>query len=166
MGGQAPNDPTKPFVIIPFIPPSSNNIYVTNWKRKTRFLSAEAEAFKKRVLTLIAQEKAFEISQFGALLKNDPNAMFWVDFVFYFEDADILNTTFGSGKKGAAETRYKRMDVENRVKLVTDSFAKAIGIDDSLFFHGSHSKCSARLVGGTPQIHVFFYPADPARFGL
>jgi hypothetical protein len=96
----------------------------------------------------------------------DRGAVYRVWYAFYFPLEDLLNKTFGSGKQGAAESRYKRMDVENRVKLVADSLATAIGIDDCQFFEGGHSKLSATLVGGTSQIHVFLTSENPKRFGL
>src|SRR3954469_12747413 len=35
-------------IVIPFLPPSSNNCYVTNWRKKIRFPTKEANAFKKK----------------------------------------------------------------------------------------------------------------------
>jgi Holliday junction resolvase RusA-like endonuclease len=153
--------------VIPFLPPTSNHIYVTDWRRKVRFLSKEADAFKKKVITFVGQEQAPQITALGQAIKNDPSAVFQIFVVLYFENDELLNKTFGNGKKEAAATRYKRMDVENRVKLVVDSFSKAIGIDDSLFFCGGHAKCSVDMVGGTPQTHIFFKQASsPQRFGI
>lgn len=155
-----------PFVIIPFLPPTSNHIYVTDWRRKKRFLSKEADAFKKRAISHVQQEKLPAINELSEIVRTDDAAVFEVEYVFYFEDSAILNKTFGRGKKFDAETRYKKMDVENRVKLVADAFSSAIGIDDSQFFRGGHDKCAAKVVGGVPQIQVFFKQTDPRRFGL
>lgn len=149
-----------PFVILPFLPPTSNNIYVNARGGKGRFLSAEAKKFKLRAVALIQSHCLAQIARL------DRTAVYQVWYAFYFPPEDILNTTFGSGKKGAAETRYKRMDVENRLKLVADSLATAIGIDDCQFFEGGHTKLSATLVGGSEQVHVFLTSQDPRRFGL
>ncbi len=148
----------KPFIILPFLPPSSNNIYITNWQTKKRIPTKEAAAFKKKVISLVNSECLAEISQ----LRADDLLVIW--YAFYFPREEILNTTFG--QKNGAETRYKRMDVENRLKLVTDSIATAIGIDDCQFFEGGHTKLCADLVRGKPQTHVFLKRAEPGRFGL
>jgi len=152
----------EPFVVIPFLPPSSNHCYVTDWRRKMRFPTKEAAAFKKKVIALVAQECQHKITP----EKLDREGTYFIWYAFYFPKEELLNMTFGSGKKGAAATRYKRMDVENRLKLVTDAFATAIGIDDCQFFEGGHTKMCADLLGGQPQIRVFFTQADPRRFGL
>lgn len=150
----------EPFVVLPFLPPTSNNVYVNARGGKGRFLSSEAKKFKLRAVAKIQQDCLAKITRL------DRTAVYRVWYAFYFRPEDILNTTFGSGKKGAAETRYKRMDVENRLKLVADSLATAIGIDDCQFFEGGHTKLSASLVGGQEQIHVFLTSEDPSRFGL
>lgn len=155
-----------PFAVVPFLPPTSNKIYVTNWGNKSRFLSKEAQVFKTKAIASIQEQRLAEIGALAEVIKNDDRAIFSVNYVFFFEDSDILNTTFGQGKKGSAVTRYKRMDVENRVKLLTDSLVTAVGIDDSLFFQGSHAKCSAKLVGGKPQIHIYFGQAQPVEYGV
>lgn len=149
-----------PFVILPFLPPSSNQIYVNGRGGKGRFLSKEAATFKRNAVSHIQSNCLAQITNL------DRTAIYKVWYAFYFPLEEVINKTFGSGKKGAAETRYKRMDVENRLKLVADSLATAIGIDDCQFFEGGHTKLVATLVGGKPQIHVFLTSEDPKRFGL
>lgn len=143
--------------VVPFLPPTGNHIYVTNWRRKTRFLSKDAQTFKTRMGTCITQGYLAEIST----LKRDAIYALW--YVFYFSKDALINKGFATGK---AISRYKKMDVENRVKLVSDSFATAIGIDDCQFFHGGHSKMSADLVGGQEQIHIFLREANSTECGL
>lgn len=150
---------------MPFLPPTSNQIFI-NKRKGGRILSDKAKKFKTQMITVIQQQKLPDIGDIARVLATDPNAMFEVTYVFFFSNEDILNMSFGSGAKKAAATRYKRVDVENRLKLVSDALATATGVDDSLFFWGGHGKCSASLVGGVPQIHVFLKKADPARFGL
>jgi Holliday junction resolvase RusA-like endonuclease len=150
----------EPFVVLPFLPPTSNNVYVNARGGKGRFLSSEAKKFKLRAVSHIQSNSLSKIARL------DRGGIYRVWYAFYFPIEELLNRTYGSGKKGAAETRYKRMDVENRLKLVADSLATAIGIDDCQFFEGGHSKLSASLVGGSAQIHVFLTSEDPKRFGL
>lgn len=158
-GSRHPYDP-QPFVVLPYLPPSSNHIYVNRRGGKGRFLSKEAETFKARTISHIQANCLAKISRL------DRTAVYRVWYAFFFPPEEILNASFGSGKKGGAKTRYKRMDVENRLKLVADALATAIGIDDCQFFEGGHTKLSATLTSGVPQIHVFLTPEDPRRFGL
>jgi hypothetical protein len=147
-------------MILPFLPPSSNHIYVSRRGGKGRFLSKEAASFKTRAISHIQSNYLPDISWL------DRGAIYGVWYAFYFPLEELLNLTFGNGKKGSAQTRYKRMDVENRLKLVADSLATAIGIDDCQFFEGGHTKLSASLTSGVPQVHIFLTPQDPKRFGL
>jgi len=161
-----------PFIVIPELPPTANHIYVTDWRRKMRFLTKEAEAFKKRAISLIQQERLADIGMIKQMLKQSPKTVFIVRFEHFFPDDDILNKTYGAvdkkglAKKDSASSRYKKMDIANRGKLVEDALSKATDIDDSLFFRVTHDKYSCSLVGGVPQIRIFLEPADPGGFGL
>ncbi len=146
-------------VILPFLPPSSNHIYV-NKRGGGRFLTKEASAFKTKTISHIQSNHLADISRL------DREAVYRVWYVFYFPREDIINTTFGGGKKGSAKTRYKKLDVENRLKLVSDALATAIGIDDCQFFEGGHTKLSNSLVSGISQVHIFLTSESPERFGL
>lgn len=150
---------STPFVILPFLPPSSNHIYVSG-RGGIRFLSKEAETFKRHAVSHI------QTNCLAAIAKLNREAIYRVWYAFYFPIDELLNRTFGGGKKGSAKTRYKRMDVENRLKLVADALAIAIGIDDCQFFEGGQTKLSDSLTSGVPQIHIFLTPEDPKRFGL
>jgi Holliday junction resolvase RusA-like endonuclease len=149
----------EPFVILPFLPPTSNNIYVTN-RNGARFLSKEAKEFKTRAVSLIQSQKMADI---GRLSRT---GIYRVWYAFFFPIDELVNKTFGSGKKDAASSRYKRMDVENRVKLVADSLATAIGIDDCQFFEGGHSKLANTFVEGKTQLQIFLELANPKDYGL
>ena len=156
MGDQAQGQQSPvPFVSLPFFPPTSNNIYSTNWRQKKRFLSKEASAFKTSVVAFIQANCLAAISQL------DRGALYRVWYAFYFLPDDVFNKTFGSGKKGAAETRYKRVDVENRLKLVADALSTAIGIDDSQFWEGGHTKL---VTNGQPRIDIFITPVPQEYF--
>lgn len=150
---------TSLLLTIPSLPPSSNHIYV-NARGKGRFLSKEAQKFK---IDMISHIQANYLPQISRL---DRDGLYRVWYAFYFQPEDILNMTFGKGKKGSAKTRYKKLDVENRLKLVSDALATAIGIDDCQFFEGGHTKLSNSLTSGVSQIHIFLTPEDPQRFGI
>lgn len=149
----------QPFIIIPFLPPSSNHIYSTG-RNGIRFLTKEAKKFKTETISLIQREKLSVISKF------DPQGIYRVWYAFFFPKEELVNKTWGEGKKDSATNRYKRMDVENRLKLVTDALATAIGIDDSQFFEGGHTKLCSSLTSEKEQIHIFINQASPDKFGL
>lgn len=149
----------EPFVVLPFLPPSSNNIYVGNGKGG-RFLSPEAKKFKTRAVSTI------QTQCLAAIGRLDRGGVYRAWYVFYFPPEELINKTFGSGAKTAAVSRYKKMDVENRSKLVSDALATAIGIDDCQFFEVGLSKVSYDLVGRTSQLHIFLHQEHPGRYGL
>jgi Holliday junction resolvase RusA-like endonuclease len=153
MGDQAV-DRQVPFVSLPFLPPTSNNIYVTG-RKGVRFLSKEAKSFKADAIALIQTTCLSKIT----LLDRDSLYRVW--YGVYFQHDDVYNKTFGTGKKGAAETRYKRVDVENRIKLVADALATAIGIDDSQFWEGGHTKL---VTSGPSRIDIYLWPMPEEYF--
>lgn len=149
----------SPFVVLPYLPPSSNHIYV-NGRGGVRFLSAEAKKFKIQTISFI------QSNCLAAISRLDREAIYQVWYAFYFPKEELINSTYGSGKKDAAKTRYKKMDVENRLKLIADALATAIGIDDCQFFEGGHAKLCSSLTSEISQVHIFLTPQDPSRFGL
>lgn len=155
----ASEESRQPFVVLPWLPPSSNHIYVSR-RGGPRFLTKEAAAFKTKVISHIQANCMAQITRL------DRTAIYQVWYAFYFPFEQLINKSFGSGKKGSSETRYKRMDVENRLKLVADSLATAIGIDDCQFFEGGHTKLCNTLVGGVDQVQIFLTTMDPRRVGL
>ena len=133
MGIQAQGQQHCLTVRVPYFPPSANHIYV-NGRGGRRFLSKEAEAFKKNVISHI---QSSYLSEIGSL---DREALYRVWYVLYFNEKDVLTASYGSGKKDAAKSRYKRVDSQNRLKLVTDCLATAIAIDDSQFWEEGVTK--------------------------
>ena len=154
MGDQAQAQ-QQPFVSLPLFPPPSNNIYVTG-RKGIRFLSKEAKAFKAQVVSYI------QANCLAAITQLDRTSLYRVWYSFYFLRDDVFNKTFGSGKKDAAESRYKRVDVENRLKLVADALATAIGIDDSQFWEGGHTKLVSS--DNRPRVDIFLMPMSEGYF--
>ena len=151
-------------IIIPFLPPSSNKIYVTDWKRKRRFKSNQAQAFRNRFLWEVVPNYLPQISQL-VVPKEDPTVLYVVSVHFYFPRDEIINKTWGEGKKTSAKTRYKKMDTGNRLKLLLDCLSDSIGIDDSYFSDISGSKRIAESYHLDPQVHIFLARIDPSQIG-
>jgi len=61
-----------------------------------------------------------------------------------------------------AESRYKRMDISNRYKLVEDAAADTLGVDDRFNFVVSGKK----LVSDNPGLSVLITLDDPRAFGI
>ncbi len=143
------------------MPPSSNNCYKTIKAKghMMRVLTTEASTFKKRVLSEVVTKHLADIT------KLDKTAIYDVTYRFYFAVADVLTKSFGAAKNGA-KSQYKRMDLENRLKLISDVISDGIGIDDSQFFAGHQEKRSCLGIGGLPQVHVFLRKRQLEEFGF
>lgn len=122
---------------IPFIPPSSNQIYVNKRGGGGRFLSTPAEQYKTTVKAYLGEHYMMEISNLN------PEAIYSVTFNFLLSKDQILNKGFGK-KKNGAKTKYKKIDASNRIKLLEDCLKDVTGIDDSQFFSVTAQKWFAK----------------------
>jgi Holliday junction resolvase RusA-like endonuclease len=115
------------------LPPTSNNIYF-NVRGKGRRLTTEARSWKKKAIGRIVREAGL-----GFQNAFDENARYWLELAFFFES--IVNKGWDEfyvrgPKKGQrkAKTKWVKMDISNRVKLVEDAVKAATGVDDSATF--------------------------------
>lgn len=109
-------------LLLPFMPPSTNNAFI-NFGTKGRGLSKDGKKFKNLVQAYVGQHYPTELASFQKA-KNEPFTVF-----FRIHVAELENKTFGA-KKGA-ESRYKKNDATNRIKLLEDVLADVTGIDDA-----------------------------------
>jgi len=146
-------------ITIPFIPPTSNHIYVTQRNSKKRFLSKEAYKF-------VNDYKQLVVSTYLPIIgRLDSTGLFEIWNVCYFPVEDLLNKSFGSGEKSAAKTRYKRMDADNRVKLINDCLSKALGVTgDEQFFDERVTKMNAGA--SAPFVLTRVRQAPPQLYGI
>lgn len=135
------------------IPPTSNKIYF----RGTQ-LTAKARKYAEDFAKFVAQNHLHEISGM------DINATYAVHLRFYFDKLtnDSWNNLSVPPSK-RAKSRYKRIDLDNRIKLLTDCIRDAIGIDDSQFFAASQEKHEDP---SNPRIEIMIEPVDSGMFGL
>ena len=109
------------------VPPSSNHAYVelppiVRGKKiipRGRRLTVEGARYKLETTTFIVRNYPTQLAQ---ILPNEPLFL----YVRFFFDA-----IYNKGYPKTAETRYKKIDVTNRVKLLEDCVKDACGIDDS-----------------------------------
>lgn len=123
-----------------------------------RFLSSEAKKFKARTTAHVSSTYQYVIPQ---LKKDSPLA---VTYCFYFNNEDVLNKTFG--QKNGAKTRYKKMDVTDRIKLFEDAVFEALGLDDSLILAMSAYKFSTSLSGGEEKSIAIIEEIEGGKFGF
>lgn len=103
------------------MPPSVNKLYYVRNGRKA--LSSEGRALKEQMRAAIVLSSAS-----SAAASDLENVPLQLELTFFFEE---LENRGWSQKK--TQTRYKKVDVSNRVKLVEDAVCEALGIDDSVF---------------------------------
>lgn len=115
------------------MPPSSNHIYF-NIRGGGRALTGEARSWKKAATTAIINQNRL---QFAKALSQE--LKYELVLHFFFEEIENRGWSerFERGAKAGqrkAETRWKRMDLSNRVKLVEDALKDALNVDDSCTF--------------------------------
>lgn len=113
---------------VPSIPISANNAYLTMLKRKgkksvpMRVLTKEGRRYKAETKTHLARRYPKEMQYF----KPDKPYVLVILFVFS-ERKHLYNETWPD----MAKSRYKKLDVGNRLKLFEDALCEATSIDDS-----------------------------------
>jgi Holliday junction resolvase RusA-like endonuclease len=140
-------------IVFPVLPPSSNRIYFRGTSL-TRHAREYAEAFA----AYAAQHHLHEIN------KLNPNGIYAFHLRFFFETlvtSSWNNPAVTPSKR--AKDRYKRLDLDNRIKLLTDCVRDAIDIDDSRVFAGSQEK---HMDPGNPRVEIYVQEVNPDDFGI
>lgn len=104
---------------IPWLPPTVNHAYVNLKGGRGRMLSTEGKRYQANTTSHLLRTYPQELKMFT------PNGAYGIAMAFFFPA--VLN----AGWPEKADSRYKRIDVSNRLKLLEDVLAKAAGIDDS-----------------------------------
>jgi Holliday junction resolvase RusA-like endonuclease len=114
------------------MPPTSNNIYTSSSGKRVK--TTQARSWQNRAVKEIMRQSGLTIQS-----EFDPNRMYWLDLHFFFEAVinKGWNERWQRGKKQGqrkAETKWKRIDLGNRLKLLEDTVKNAVGVDDSATF--------------------------------
>lgn len=117
------------------LPPSSNKIYY-NRPGGGRGLTNEADRYKKRFIRWFTGK----LMQKGLTSFSDEVAY---ELRLLLVLPEIVNTTWPK----EARTRWKKVDPDNRVKLILDAISKTIGVDDAAFFSVTSIKCGGMDTG-------------------
>ncbi len=116
---------TQDFEIIDLevnMPPTLNKAYINT--KKGRRLTTHAKKTKESITKLVS----------FYILKKDINMSLYKDnqmtltVDYYFKEVE------NKGWPKKAKFRYKKVDISNRIKLLEDAIADAIGIGDENFF--------------------------------
>jgi hypothetical protein len=134
---------------IPGLPPSSNHAWF-NLPRGGRALTKEGKKFKNETKVYLAQVYMEELRKFK------PDVPYLVFMRFRFDS--LLNATWGKPK--GAESRYKKLDVSNRAKLLEDVIKDVAGVDDSNTFTLILDKQSIYAETEVEHTEVFIWNID------
>lgn len=134
-------------------PPSSNKLYFRGTSL-TRVARVFAEDFAKEMF-----------QQYGHLLTSiDSKKLYAVHLHFYFDT--VVNETWNNPEvkpSKRAKERYKKFDLDNRIKLLTDCIRDFIDVEDSHFFAASQEK---HMDPKDPRIEFFIQEIQPEDFGV
>lgn len=109
-------------MVVPSIPISMNSAYVNQRGGKGRVLSQKGKKYKLATTSYLTRTYPEQLRYF----RKDVPYQLLVHFVFK-DEATLIN----KGYPEKARTRYKRLDVGNRLKLFEDALTDATGCDDS-----------------------------------
>lgn len=110
----------------PNLPPSINAVYKINRKSGVMYMCKEAKAFKEEF------EKFARSNWIELIHKFDSKLIYKVSYEFTFLQQDLLNDKYGEDKR--VKSPYKKVDLDNRIKLCQDSFSFVFGFNDSHIF--------------------------------
>jgi Holliday junction resolvase RusA-like endonuclease len=109
------------YMELPLIPVSFNHLYMTIRKgpKTLRVLTKEGRKFKKEATAHLARTYPKQLATFK---KNRPYALY---LRFHLED--LTNKTWPE----SADSRYKKFDATNRIKVIEDVLVDVSAVDDS-----------------------------------
>lgn len=139
-------------IVYPAMPPTANHIYVRGTVLKPPAREYRA-AFK-----LYCSQNYFHLLQ-----DISQETVLRVDISFFF---DVENATFGNPhlpKSRRAKSRYKRVDLDNRLKFLLDCIRDVLGIDDSQVFSINLEKHQDAV---KPRVDIYIQEVDPRLFGI
>jgi Holliday junction resolvase RusA-like endonuclease len=146
----------------PGLPASSNRLYI-----RGHILTNEARTFKSEFKGWMVRHHAMDIQRFlEQHSMESAYAMRIVVRIATLENKAWHNPKLRNHKdpEKRPRTRYKRIDLDNRLKLLQDCVRDSIGLafDDSQIF-----QLDATKVQGTPEsVEVHLYPIDPKQYGM
>lgn len=136
------------------LPPTSNKIYF----RGTQ-LTAKAREYAERFAEQMRQH-------LHLINEMDPNALYALHLRFFF--FELVNKSWNNmdlPPSKRAKSRYKKIDLSNRIKLLEDCIRDALAIDDSQTFAASQEKHQCGP-GEPERVEILVQRVSPSLFGL
>lgn len=141
-------------LVFPGLPPTSNKIYF----RGTQ-LTAKAREFKEAFKFHVAQN-------YGHLMNGlNRDGIYAVHLRIFMEVVNVSWNNPDLPPSKRSKERYKKVDLDNRIKLLTDCVRDAIDIDDSRIFAGSQEKQNEPDPEKS-HVEIYIQEVDPRDFGL
>ena len=140
-------------MVYPVLPPTSNKIYF-----RGTILKKEAREYAERFSYQMTRDYLHLLNEI------DPLAIYSISLLFFFES--LLNESFNNPKvpeKKRAKTRYKKLDLDNRVKLVADCTRDLLGVDDSHTFEMLTVKAVDK---SNPRVEIYVRDVNPVWYGV
>jgi Holliday junction resolvase RusA-like endonuclease len=140
-------------VVYTELPPTSNKLY-----------------FRGTILTKVAREYAERFAHYMAVNHlhqvSDMNPLGVYELTLHFFFPSVVNETWNNPDvkpSKRAKSRYKRMDLSNRIKLLEDCIRDALAIDDSQTFAAHQAKFHDPT---NPRVEIFVNEVDPDWYGV
>jgi hypothetical protein len=143
-------------------PPSSNHIYF-NLPGHGRRLTRLAEVWARRYTAWVGQRHLFSIQSLRDHLEH--GGVLNITITVLLLEEDLLNKGWLSMTKAGkrkAKSRYKRVDVTNRIKLIEDTTADLLGVKDECNFCVTAQK----LISENRGVMVTIIAEDPRVYGV
>lgn len=132
------------FISYPVLPPTSNHLYF-----RGTILTKKAREYKEAFKEHVIKNYMYQISAL------DPGALYGLHLRFFFPT--LIN------RSETAKSRYKRIDLTNRIKFLEDCLKEVVSIDDSQTFIAAQEK---HHCPENPRVEITYYPVDPTVFGI
>lgn len=150
----------EPLIVVTDLPPSTNKLYQRTrggGLALTKVAKVFRERLRKEIVSHLPQLSGFPLDQ---------ETLYRFDVYLYFKTLENIgwHQTHTKGKdkgKRKAATRYKRIDLDNRIKFLQDSVMSSLGVDDSQVFAGYQEK---REDPDNPRAAVELYVVSRERF--
>lgn len=143
-------------VVYPVIPPTSNKLYI-----RGIILTTKAREYAESFSKYMAQNHLSEISEM-----NNTGGIFALHLRFFL--CNLENQRWNDPRcppSKRPKSRYKRLDLSNRIKLLEDCVRDALAIDDSQTFAASQEKHQTQE-GEQERVEIIVQEIDLEMFGL
>lgn len=113
-------------IVLPFIPPSVNDLYFNNRKTGGRTLTKAGQIFKTRVKEHLAT------NYLDQLQKLNPNSMYGLEICFFLDRDEVFTKSYLDNPD--TQSPFKKRDLGNMEKILVDCIREVSMQDDCQVF--------------------------------